>query len=88
MNRRQTGPWSERQREYQLRQIRDEALESVASAALNNHQAACAVFNLYEQASAGRFDLTLIEAAELDALGSLIEAELQDRTRRDAAAIS
>jgi len=77
--------WAERRRAWHLRQIRDDRLEAAASAALNNHQAARAVFQLYEQTSRGRFDLERIESVELDALGSLIEAELQDRSRRESA---
>jgi hypothetical protein len=62
-------------------------MDDLASRALNDYQAARAVFDLNEQASRGRFDLSEIDAVELDALGALIQSELEDRRRHGSPAL-
>ena len=76
--------WLERRRAWIRRQIREELEEGQGSRALNQYQAARAVNELYAQIELGSLNLAEIDEHELDALGSMIEAELQDRGRRES----
>jgi hypothetical protein len=72
-----------RRRDWELRQIREEQIESRAAQAQTEHMAAQAVFELFEQTKTGRFILEDIETPLLDALEAILAAELQDRDRRE-----
>jgi hypothetical protein len=74
--------WRTRQYRFQVRQIAELRQDLAEGFALNQHLAALAVAQLAGQLGSGRLVLDGIEAAELDALGCMIEAHLEDRHRR------